>query len=235
MEENTFERIEAYLSGELSFEEAQAFEEEMGSNKELAEEVALQRDTHSLLALGSQLDLKAKLQVLDKEMSKPSKVRPLFGNPRVWLAAAAILIAVSVVLFSLGRSSANVYMEEFSPYPDLTSMRNDTLNDLRTGMIAYTRGEYDIAVDYLQKFAKTNPADDFVHLYLGNAYLGLENYEKAILELELVQSPRWKQPGEWYLALAYGLNGEKDKAAKLLEKISNDENHAYKERAAELK
>lgn len=234
MEENTFEKIEAYLAGELSEAETRAFEAEIRADKALAEEVALQRDTHQLLALGNQLEYKAKLKALDGEMQAQKVVRPLFGNARIWLAAAAIIIAVSAVIWTMGGSSTGVYGNEFSPYPDLTSTRKDTLNDLRTGMIAYSKGQYEIAIDYLENFAEKEPEADYVHLYMGNAFLALKQYDKAIAELQEVSSSAWKQPAEWYLLLAYGANGEKEKASELKEKIAGDENHAYKEKAAEL-
>lgn len=234
MEENTFEKIEAYLAGELSEAETRAFELEVQADASLAEEVSLQRDTHSLLALGNQLEYKTKLKTIDKEMQATPKVRPLFANARVWLAAAAIIIGVSVVLWSMGRSSNGMYADQFSPYPDLTSMRNDTLNDLRTGMIAYTESQYELAIDYFEKFEADHPVEDYVHLYKGNAYLALEQYDKAIAELKRVKSLTWQQPAAWYLALAYGASGQKEAATKLLKQIAEDENHAYKDKAEGL-
>ncbi|MCI4668899.1 MAG: hypothetical protein MRZ79_12250 [Bacteroidia bacterium] len=234
MEDKTFERIEAYLSGELSQEAKTAFEANIQADPSLAEEVALQRDTHQLLALGNQLTYKDKLKAIDSEMRANATVRPLFGNARMWLAAAAVLIAVSVLLWNLSIPGGNSYMNEFSAYPDLTSMRNDTLDDLKTGMIAYSNEKYDIAESYLSKYLNENPDQGFVHFYLGNTYMALNQASKAVDEFRQVESPKWKQPADWYLALALGASEQKEEAQQLLKRIASDNDHAYKEQAEEL-
>ncbi len=235
MREDYTERIEAFLSGNMGKGEQLAFEQELKSDPELAEEVALQRDTLALLDMGAELDYKEKLQEIDRDLMV-SKSRPLFSQTRIWLAAAGIFIGACLITWLMFKpSSSSPYGEAFVPYQDLTGLRGDTLDLFRTGMNAYNRGQYDIGIGYLKDFVEVNPSDLHARLYLGISYLANEEAEKALFPLSQIPDSSILAPtAHWYHALALGQSSQEEKALEVLCKIAGDLDHAYRERALKL-
>jgi hypothetical protein len=81
-------RIEAYLRNELSPLEKKSFENEMGTNPHLAEEVAFQSDLIQAIQMNRKAELKARLQNV--------KVSPLQSS-KMYINVAAIVTGISLL------------------------------------------------------------------------------------------------------------------------------------------
>lgn len=235
--ESTFEWIEAYLTNELSPEERAVFEEKIRTDPEFAEEVALQRDTHSLVEVAATLDYKAELQRIDAEMESMQR-QPFFRLMTVRIAAMLLVLfacVYTIVFFQY--NNQQLFGEAFSPYPDKYMYRGempaaDSL--MKSGMEAYNQGEYSRAIPYFSQLVQTSEQPG-ASLYLGISFLSVDNPKAALPAFDLASlSATWTETANWYRALALIQDGQ-DKAAKaVLEDIRQQETNGYREQATEL-
>ena len=238
-----FEQIEAYLAGELNAEEKTAFEQKLQSDPNLAEEVALQRDTHQLLDLYQQVSYKDKLKAIDAEMAgtepmeAETKVIPLFQRRGFQLAAAAVMVLVvaAFLLMNRGKSPSQLADEAYTTYPNLTTLRGDEAgldSIMNRGMAAYSTGNYAVAIEELRLAASQQTDDPETVFYLGLAQLGDKQPGAAIQHLSSVRTdPDYGQTADWYLALAYLFEDNAQEAQEVLKEIVATPSHAYKDKA----
>ena len=88
--ENIYEKIEAYLAGQLEGEALEQFEKAVQSDPALAEEVALYRDMSTALEPSEEDALRANLELLGKKHTDPESGKTPFFN---WWIGAAIAMA----------------------------------------------------------------------------------------------------------------------------------------------
>ncbi|MEO0469722.1 MAG: hypothetical protein AAF206_08890 [Bacteroidota bacterium] len=235
-----FEQIEAYLAGELTADEKTAFEHQLQTDPQLAEEVALQRDTHQLLDLYQQVSYKEKLKVIDAELqATPAapKVVPLFQRRGFQLAAAAVMILV-VAAFLLGRGgkSANqIAQEAFSPYPNLMTLKGESNLDsiMSLGLTAYSVASYPTAIEELRLVVSQQNDNTDAVFYLGLSLLSDKQFTAAIQHLApLKGDAKYGQTASWYLALAYLFDENVDQGENTLKEIVATPSHAYKDKAS---
>lgn len=88
--ENSYEKIEAYLSGQLEGEALAEFEKAVQSDPALAEEVALYRDMSAALEPSEEDELRANLALLGKKYADPELDKKSFFN---WWMVVAVALA----------------------------------------------------------------------------------------------------------------------------------------------
>lgn len=226
IKEENIERVEKYLRGEMSANEAIAFENELSKNQELREALDFVRDIRKGVAVNKIHNLKAQLQEVDKKKSGGFK----------WLAiAASIALIATVGYFALNQSrevdTKVLYEEFYSPYPNVVaptsrSVSEDSLNAYQL----YEQGKYERALN-LFKSLKQN---DTVRFYSAQTLIALNEEEEALAQFSSVEEGNFSAAAKWYEALIY-LKQQKQELA--LEKLNAliDDNGDYSEKARDLK
>lgn len=166
---------------------------------------------------------------LDAPGSGDQHPRParLLRDPRAWIAAAAVLLAI----FAVGR---------FAPDPgvDVTALaRREPLlvatlrsgeDPIQPGLRAYGNTDYAAAVGELSAATVIDPENCLGWLYLGSALLLLERAEEAVPALEHAADSctgSLADEARWQLAQARLAGGDGPRAAALLESLT-ESNHA---------
>ena len=159
---------------------------------------------------------------------KPSgKLRRMKIN---WYAAAAVIVAGALLSVLFLRpftklDPAGIYAQYAGIYAKTEQVAELTRSDddFLFAVEVFESRDYERAIGLFQSLADSIPTRDFSMLYLGHAYMGLNQtlsaisaYEKLIPEAEgaLLDDTRW------YLSLCYLKKEMLDKAIVLLEEIS---------------
>lgn len=251
------ERIDRYLSHQMTEEEQLAFEQEMEESKALKEEVILSRliqtyHTHPEIPQIRELIQQTAKAHKEKENTTPiislqSRFKKAF--PIVVLAASIILAII--LLPNLYKSETDVFSDYFTPNPNLeiifevgdlelisaTDEKIDVKKVITQIEMALEHKDYDKAFDLSnQLINKENWVKDELILYRANALLGKGNIEAAIDEYQQLIANRTdlESATKWYLALAYIRNETKEDAQKELEEIILLEDEIYSEKAKNL-
>ncbi|OIN57007.1 hypothetical protein [Arsenicibacter rosenii] len=258
--EAQYELIEAYLNRELSPTDQATFEQDMAQDPALAEAVALQQQVRdSFRAIGLERKLqqaRERWQVSQARESTPETIiRPMpqplprTSNRMYWLAAASVLLAVSLGIWldrsqQTERTTSLAFNEAYQPdrSGDLsqsfsTDMRPRQQAQFRAIYHQYQTGNYDAVIREL----KTLPADQqtihYRNYMLGLSYLAKKEPSKAIPYLtSALKTPTrtLHQKSEWFLALAYLKNGETVNAREALQRIAGSASHPYRRLAEKV-
>lgn len=200
-------------------------------------------------------DYKKELRDLHLELEKEGKLNVARATGKVkrltairYLAAAAVIGLLLVAgLFYFPRGEQDMFANNFEPYEDVLSgdveivlsergaaLDVEALEALQKGLKDYQKENYEQAIpvfeQYLKSSAKEYKEKD-VQFYLAVSNLAIGNNLKAIEGFEsLLKSEKFKlkTATQWYLALAYLKNGQKDQAKPLLEGLKSNEKYIDK-------
>ncbi|MEO1418458.1 MAG: hypothetical protein AAFW00_24470 [Bacteroidota bacterium] len=236
-----FEKIEAYLSGKLEGEMLAQFEAQLQTDAQLVEEVRLQSASHKLLQASQQTYYKAFLQDIEAKYQQEASIIPWYSRPAYQIAAVLLLLCLAAVAW-FRVSSPNTtytYADALQPYPNYLSARGGTDMDslLQIGLEAYDKKMYPLAIESLKVFYEEAENGKQAALYLGISYLFDQKYPQAIAVFEKIPpSVNYWYTGQWYLALAYGLNGDEAKSQAIIREIATNETglYPYQEEAVKL-
>lgn len=143
--EEQFDRIEAYLLGEMPMEEAQAFEQELAENPELAKELAMHRLEHDAMEVLLEQDLREQVKLWDyptdaaapgtQASNQPPAPEDPLRHARVvrlrWIAAVATLaatIAIGVIVNREEKPIVNINRDKPKKPEKPSKNGNDTLS-----------------------------------------------------------------------------------------------------------
>lgn len=227
-------RIEAYLAGDMNPEQRLAFEAECEGDaalQDLLERYLLSK--HVVQRSGDQ-NQKEQWQDLRAEMrSSQSNVQSL---RKYWpyLAAAVVvclLIWGGLLLLVSTPASPDALFTEYYQRPQAPETMGrggqEAERYFRQGDFAKTIATYQaLREDTSQSF------DVSAYLYWGIAYLEVGETDSALARLAELQT--LPEQRDWYTALIYLREGEKEKGLALLQEIVADEQHFYRKQAAEL-
>ena len=164
--------------------------------------------------------LKVRLQInLSKTKSYPTK----------WLSVAAILFSISTAFFLKAHFlQTDLFREFYKPYPvELQTFRGDSdKSKLSYSLRIYKTGGYEEAIPWLLQIVEHEPENLMAKFYLANAYLALNDIEKAKLsfyEIYKIFDSNYADQTRWYLALICIREGENEKAIKLLNQIKQND------------
>ncbi|RLD19472.1 MAG: hypothetical protein DRI69_08360 [Bacteroidetes bacterium] len=214
-EEQRIERIESYLSGEMSQEDKVSFESELTQDQDLREEVALHRKADRAIAYLNEKQLKQRLQTItagQKASASGGRMRKLVI--RLSIAASIVLLATWSVLIT-------------TDYFD----QNASLADLSEEFFVPTQPEVFRGEDAQDKSSYTGQLIEADLMYQSGDFEGaIAEYKRLSLN-----SNTLNDRAEWNLAMSYLLSeshqGEFD---ALLDQITGDTTHMYHERALSL-
>lgn len=188
MEKNyDIDQIEDFLNNNLTPEDQVAFEQEMATNAELAEEVEFHKDVLLGIDIGGpkafknivtnvHADLKEEGFFSEKASTSPQstgRIRSL-GSVRVLAIAAsfALLLLAGWWIISQPSSPQDLYAQHFDASQDVLSIQIDDrlaetgfgtnkalLGDLKAGMDAYNAGNFNQAITVFEQYQQAAPQD----------------------------------------------------------------------------
>lgn len=239
-------QIELYLENILPCGELKSFEENLVTDKELANKLANFNTAINEVKSYYRDDLKSKLKHIHKEVI-PERVSETPGIKN-YLKVAAVILALIVLStpliynkFFKQSNCDQLFTEYFEPYTNVTTQRGNDIEESnllkQSAMYYYEKKEYDKAiVNFDELMNKENCCDLTTMFYYGVSCLGVEDNEKAIevlSELSVNEESVLYEQTTWYLSLAYLKTNNKVKTQELLNKLVLFEG-SYADRANDL-
>ena len=261
MEAKKFDKIEAYLAGELSAAEAKAFDAQVAADEALSLEIDQHTIAHNAIEMLIEEDLRSQLQQLKAEETttpataetkvvamtpkstekvvamQPRKRRSLF--PRL-AAAASVAILLGFFGLQYNATSNSSLLAAYETSDDMgVSIRggNQTTTPLAEGATAFNAKEYTKAIKFYQSIPSTSERYNEAQFYAGNSLYKNAQYAEAAAQYGKVAATgdiRYKDLAEWYQVLALLANNQLDATNTLLTKIATDSNHSYHQKAQKL-
>lgn len=254
--DETYQKIEAYILRSMSQDEITSFEEQMNSDEFLKKEVLLQQSLHQsfnekdwsidqradkleeLTKLTAQLssdeykkasqNITAASEAYFESIDKKNPQTKRFSFYKVGIAAS-ILLLLSIPFFWSGNTIGSQY-EALAQWEDVPSIieKGNAQNAAVKGETLFRAHDYDKVVSH---FSTSDTLSPYSLMYLGIAYLELDNTEKALqtfdklLDTKSIESSR----AYWYQLLAYVKEENKEKIKETLAIIlSSEQNYNYK-------
>ena len=159
-----------------------------------------------------------------------------------YAVAACVIIGLSIFAskyFVNTTNSDNLFAQNFVAYRNIVQPieRGSGLETtLEEAFFNYEMKNYEAAISgFKVEFSETKKP--YFLFYMANAYLALGDTKQAIPLLEEHQRSKdeFYEKSQWYLALAYLKEKEKEKTNTLLQEISNNQGYHYKEANVLLK
>jgi tetratricopeptide (TPR) repeat protein len=230
------EKLDKYLSGELSASEMDALNEQISVDTEMEDTIMLLKVSRHAIrkeAISRKVKaLHARFMVEREESSRAKKVVSIHLNRRmIWSIAASFLVAaIAYGLYQYSSTDTiSFYNEKFVSYHLPVARGIEEPSFLLDSL--YNKGHYQALVDAFSKQASPSPRHQFLAA-MSQMQSGNFADAHAILEA-LAQKNRetgdhyFEQETEYYLALASIQTGDFEKAITLFEKIKQDKRHLY--------
>lgn len=161
-----------------------------------------------------------------------------------WRIAASIAILVGFSSFFLlinnTPSNNELYNNYFSAYENVVEpiVRDQTeLTEKAKVFRQYEIGDYKNAITGFNKLSAKNTSEITTHnFYKANAYLQLEEFEKAKTLFNLIiqnKNEEWQAESLWYLSLIAIKENDKNSALEFLQKIKKENKKEFKNKEIE--
>ncbi|MEL6919031.1 MAG: tetratricopeptide repeat protein, partial [Bacteroidota bacterium] len=197
----------------------------------LKSEVEKHRSLHSAMEDPKVTAFNQKLQNIDNKLKRKK------NNLLFWKAAASLVFLIGLAVFFLLLNNGgqnDLFKDYYTPYPIEDTIRGTNENRIDKASQSYARGEYKTAIPELNSLVSQFPDRTVLKLYLGNCYLGTDQEKEAIRVFEQIKKEDgYYENAQWYLALSYLKDNDKNKSIATLENIVSY-NGALKERALAL-
>jgi len=219
MSQEEFEKIESYLTGQMSEEQLSDFKLEIENNPDLKEKV---EDLKTQILAVEEVSLREKLDSIHKDMSKISgsekKSTKIVSFNRFFAIAASVAFLVALGYMFLGNNDQHdkLYAEFFKPDPGLVTPMSSSENyEFYRGMVDYKRGEYELAINRWQEQLKMKPDNDSLNYFIGMTLMAQNKLEKAKPFLQSVAaqtSSVFKPEVHYFIGLIALNDGDLNKA-----------------------
>jgi len=208
-------------------------------NEQIEARYAVEAEPETTLSLADRLQA-----VVDSIRNGIETVIDVLATPRPNLRLAYVVASVFVVGFVsvlyLGKEQPNekLFAEYYQTYPNIASSVRGELTEgkLQDALQQYDAGNFKAAIALLQEILVTEPDNAAANFYAGVSCLKIEESERAVINLQKVialNDPKFSEPAEWYLALAFLQQNDLAKTRVRLEAIIATD-HLYKAQAVKL-
>lgn len=217
--------IERYNAGEMDDAEKEWFRKELNNNEKLRKEVDLRRRTDTILKNQDVMNLRNKLNAIEKKRAVPLPARKPGRriNIRYAAAIAGVVIIGSIALLSDRQLSSDEIIDRFyKPYEAESSLRSEELvknQDYKLALEYYNINDYRNAAIYFEKVIENEPGNMHSTLLNGISNFEIQNYPEAEGSFSKViddNNNYYIDHAQWYLALCYIKTDEKLKAVDQL-------------------
>ncbi|MEO1514332.1 MAG: hypothetical protein AAFV95_04945 [Bacteroidota bacterium] len=242
--EKYYDRIEHYLSGNMSEEERTQFDQDSRQNPELQQALDLFQFSQEAIEVEIENDLRSQMKEWQAEdsTSKASPLKVVSLRRRILSIAAAACVLLLLGTVALNHSNNHYTNEALAlalySSPDLSTNRSGSptaTEAYNAAATAFRNGDFSLAISQLSNIS--DPSNDALYL-LGHSYLRNREASKAAdLFRQLSQSPdsRINEKGEWHLVLALlELGQDSSERDELLAKIQADPGHSFHAQATQL-
>jgi tetratricopeptide (TPR) repeat protein len=230
----TPEMLIRYLDNELDASQRQLIESQLPTDPGLQqqlERLQLAKQAFTQFARRQQVSsIHAEMmRDLPSAQAKPvAPVRYLRATMRIAALLLVLILIAGVVQYSL-LDADRLYRSHYDAYTLGTTRDNTNIPPLEQ---AYRRNDMQQVIALYESSADSRqPAD---HFLAGQAYLAIDNPQKAITAFEAQlqanesRTPKpYQDDAEYYLALAWVKSGRADKALPLFQQIHDQKAHAY--------
>lgn len=225
-----FEQIELYLSGEMADEDKVQFERLMQTDKALQAEVQLHKELAATLHDPAEAAFQTILSEVDRttiaahtgEATAKSKGRIVSFQKLAMAAAAMLVLAAGALLFLPGSpNAAGLAASNIGSYEAPSALRapTDESKQLsKEGFAAYNEGNFETAAEKLAGALANSPNHPDMLFFLGLSLLETGDATQALSTFEtlgMLGETQWSNEAEWHLMLAL-LQAESFSSAKLL-------------------
>jgi len=241
------EEIEGYINNELSEQEMALFETELTNNKALNSEIDLIRNLDKALQENDIMQLRNNLSNISadnikerqSERSIVVKFRPRKNT--LSIAAASLILLLGITgLLSRYSSEDNIYQKFYNRYETSgISRSSNAMNDqaLALALQKFNNKDYISALNLFQEVISKDQNNVVGHFYSGVSLQELGKYKNAIDEYEVVVNETdnlFIEQAEWYIGLCYIQTKEDNKAIKQFNKIADNNQGFYQQRAVAI-
>ena len=223
-QEYSFEEIERYLDGDMDTAETEHFEKLLSVDSNLARRVKEQKNAHDMVELYARDVVKDRVKSI-YDNTKKRQTKSSNGFSIMKIAASIALVASIGILYSyivVNYNTQNLAGNAFEPYPNrFRTMGENEQSAFNRGLIAYDRQNYPEAMIQFSSVASEDEKHLDASFYLGVAYLGSKQYEKALSSFQLViaENSLYESAAKWYLSLVYLHLGREEDAKNMLQDI----------------
>jgi len=216
-----------YFSNSLTTEQEKLFYSLLETDADFKAEFDFHKNLKQVIKSHESDTLKTKLQgfesAINTETNTPKKSVFNYSNFAI-AASVAILVGWFGYNSFFGTNYNSLYDSNFNEYPNTvyTITRGDTDNSLeREAFVAYESKNYQTAID---KFDAIDDKKHYFNFYKAQAYLGLDNTDKAqILFNQVIRNNvQFVAESTWYSALIALKEKDKEQAIKLLQDLVNN-------------
>ena len=233
-------RLADYIYDDLGPEGIVEIEKEISNDPQLSESYRLNMQVKDYLQAKIQLeemrsdpqlenaeklaDMAFEFQTEKSHESKPAGQpgRRLRNMVFVTAIAATVTIIIAVGILPSNINQDQLFDRYYEPIEASDYSQRGELNemyrDIADGINSYRDGNYRQSIDQFDKLASDRSIRAEVHFFTGLSYMGLEEYQPAQNNLELIADGHSRYQAEtlWYLSLCYLKTGEFEKATALL-------------------
>ena len=254
-----FDRIEQFLSGNMSAEEETKFKAEMAKDEQLAAEVQLQAFEEGALDNLVQQQLREKIKnyraeaLAADEKNTPTTHPAMYSRGilrRLVGIAAGVLLVLGAFYFlnrlggtDYSRIAENRYHENLPSFLDARKgQAGNPGSEKDTWLLALERGETEKLPGVVKFFSAVAPgAPDYAEAQycLGHAYFQQNQPARAVEQFGAYLNiagadARMKEDAEFYLVLALLADNQLETARTQAERIAGTSNHRYRDIAQRL-
>lgn len=214
-EEEYTEKIQRFLSGDMTGEEKTEFEALMKNDEALRDEVEFQRGLTAFMKDEGALKIQNKVQELRNQQGNESSFPWRKAIAAVLIIAA---LAVPAYFFFANRTIEPTVLADnyFEPYPDMITQMGSDKDSLELALEYYNERKYGTAANVFK--ALGNDSLGYVSLYLSISQFQSNQHTEAVNTLrdrisQLDEESKLKPVYQWYLIIAL-LKDEKLDQAK---------------------
>lgn len=230
------EKIEAYLDDLLDETEKSAFEIALNEDEALRDALAKEKAIRAVQYQINKDDLRKRLAQLNATETSNSSAKVISMSWRKYALAASVigLILFSYLLFDSKNNLdyQQLALENNIEYPIPTIQGEQEIGAIKKQFFqALELKQYTTALDLIHQIPNTELSEELKFL---QAYALLQNkeYEKADITFSTISAGTYRDAADWYAIVAQ-LYMQNDVKLQV-EKIKNNPNHAYQQKALEL-
>ncbi len=235
MEHNFDLQLNRYFDGDLNESEKEQFLQELEINPKLKEDFLAHKLCTEAFQVLADESLRAQLKNAEAAMESKSSnwMKSVYTK---WTAVASVLIILASIFFFTPKQvdHKTLFSQNFKAYENLYSLnlRSNTPHkdkEIKVIMDYYENGDFASATRLFESEKNLHKNNIDLQFYMGIAYLGMSNTERAIeLLSNIPTNSKYTAISQWYLGLSYLLDEQYQQARNLLMRVEYNQQEAQK-------